>query len=254
VSAPGHPLLVIFDCDGVLVDTERISATVGAASLTELGWELTEQDMIDRFLGCSDEHFRAEVVRELGPRLPPGWAEWLESRHLAALAGAPLVDGVLDVLELLDQLGVVTCVASNGSHAKMRRTLRPTGLMERFRNRVFSADDVAAGKPAPDLFLHAARSMGFAPTACVVVEDSPRGAQAARAAGMACVGYAALTTADQLAEQGAVICRTMPEVGHYLAGLAGLAGLGGAPVVGHCDRAHPGQAAAAIVSRGDSHG
>jgi HAD superfamily hydrolase (TIGR01509 family) len=172
--------LVIFDCDGVLVDSERISVRVGTAALRELGWSIDEEEYAARFVGCSDE----EWDRVVGD-VPPGWRERLAAAHEAALA-AELVP-VPGIVAALDRLSVPVCVASNGSHAKIRRSLELTGLAERFGGNVFSAEDVARGKPAPDLFLFAARAMGVPGERCVVVEDSAYGVMAAEAAGMRCL-------------------------------------------------------------------
>ncbi|MEU7852419.1 HAD family hydrolase [Nonomuraea sp. NPDC049141] len=172
--------LVIFDCDGVLVDSERISVRVGTAALRELGWSIDEEEYAARFVGCSDE----EWDRVVGD-VPPGWRERLTASHEAALA-AELVP-VPGIVAALDQLSVPVCVASNGSHAKIRRSLELTGLAERFGGNVFSAEDVARGKPAPDLFLFAARAVGVPAERCVVVEDSAYGVMAAEAAGMRCL-------------------------------------------------------------------
>ena len=205
--------LVIFDCDGVLVDTEPIAARVGAQVLTGLGWELEPHEVMDRFLGCSDEHFRAEVEARLGDSLPPDWEEAFGPLTDEAFATElKPVPGVVDVLDALTDHGVPVCVASNGSHAKMRRTLGLTGLDGRFDGRRFSAADVARGKPAPDVYLHAAAVMGAARADCVVVEDSPRGVQAARAAGMACLAYAGRTPAARLEAPGVTVCPSMSEV------------------------------------------
>jgi len=183
--------LVIFDCDGVLVDSERISARVGAAMLTDLGWRVTTEEMIERFVGSSDDYWRSEVERELGHPLAAGWdmpyETWFDDAFDAELRAVAGVSGALDAVE---EGGVPFCVASNGSRAKIAANLARTGLAERFMGRVFSAQDVAAGKPSPDLFLHAARHMGVAPSRCVVVEDSPVGLTAARAAGMDCLAFA----------------------------------------------------------------
>jgi HAD superfamily hydrolase (TIGR01509 family) len=172
--------LVIFDCDGVLVDSERISVRVGTAALRELGWSIDEEEYAARFVGCSDE----EWDRVVGD-VPPGWRERLAAAHEAALA-AELVP-VPGIVAALDRLSVPVCVASNGSHAKIRRSLELTGLAERFGRNVFSAEDVARGKPAPDLFLFAARALGVPAERCVVVEDSAYGVMAAEAAGMRCL-------------------------------------------------------------------
>ncbi len=210
MTEPGG--LVVFDCDGVLVDTERISAVVGAQVLTNLGWHLTPQEVLDRFLGCSDAYYREQVERRVGP-LPDGFEAATEPLYDAAFARelAP-VPGVVPVLDALQADGVAICVASNSSHDKMRRTLGVTGLLDRFAGRLFSSQDVAHGKPAPDVYLHAASSMGVKPSRCVVVEDSARGVEAARAAGMRVVGYAGLTPADQLAGPGVTVCGDMRAV------------------------------------------
>lgn len=191
------PELVIFDCDGVLVDTERLAAQATATALTALGWPLTPDQAIAEFLGCSEEHFVAEVRRRI-PTLPEGWEEMCTPSYDEVQP----VDGVVEVL---DALSVPACVASNGPHDKLTLTLGRTGLLDRFHGRVFSAQDVRRGKPAPDLFLHAARTLEVEPERCVVVEDSPRGVAAARAAGMRVVGYAGLVPAERLQGADAVI-------------------------------------------------
>ena len=213
-SVGGGPLeLVIFDCDGVLVDSERISARVGATVLRRLGWHLDESEVLERFLGCSDEYFVATVEAQIGRRLPRDWDRKYAPLYEAAYdAELRAVDGVSEVLDRLQGWGVQTCVASNGSHAKLARNLGRAGLAARLRGRVFSAEDVAEGKPAPDLFLHAAASMGATPGGTVVVEDSPPGVAAAHAAGMRCLAYAALTPSFLLSDLGAVPCGTMTEV------------------------------------------
>ncbi|WP_270887986.1 HAD family hydrolase [Pedococcus sp. 5OH_020] len=212
--------LVIFDCDGVLVDSEPIAARVGAAVLTGMGWQISAEEVVQRFLGCTEEYFHAEVERQLGRRLPRGWDDEFQHLYDAAYAAELTpVEGIVPLLEELARRGIPTCVASNGSHDKMRRTLGATGLHDRFNGRIFSAQDVAFGKPEPDLYLHAARTMGVAPGRCVVVEDSPRGVAAARAAAMACIGYAALTPPQRLAGPGVSVCTTMTQVRDELRGL-----------------------------------
>ncbi len=189
--------LVIFDCDGVLVDSEPISARVGAAVLADLGWNVSPEELIRRFAGCTEEYWRDSVESALGRPLDDGWEapyqSWYRDAFEAELRAVP---GVVDVLQ---SLTVPFCVASNGSHEKIRANLRRVGLEEAFEGRFFSAQDVRQGKPAPDLFLHAARTMGVAPGRCAVIEDSPTGLAAARAAGMQCFAYAAgLITVDRL--------------------------------------------------------
>ena len=180
--------LVIFDCDGVLVDTERIAVRIDVLVLAELGWRMTEAEVIERFMGRSDEEMTREIETHLGRRLPASWEE--PFRHLYREAFAAELEPVPGILEALDAIAVPTCVASSGTHEKIRFTLGLTGLYERFAGRIFSASEVARGKPAPDLFLHAASRMGIPPAGCVVVEDSRYGVEAARAAGMRAFGYA----------------------------------------------------------------
>ncbi|MEU6440180.1 HAD family hydrolase [Streptomyces sp. NPDC047046] len=189
--------LVIFDCDGVLVDSERIAARVHASLGAELGWPLGESGVVEHFIGRSHADIRTTIAGRLGAETARLWAERFEKLHHDAVeAELTPVDGIV---EALDALTLPVCVASSGTHAKLRHTLGRTGLYERFAGRVHSASEVARGKPAPDLFLHAARRMGASPAACAVVEDSAPGVRAARAAGMRAYGYAGgLTPAARL--------------------------------------------------------
>ncbi|WKX70397.1 HAD family phosphatase [Streptomyces sp. XD-27] len=200
--------LVIFDCDGVLVDSERIAVRVQVALGAELGWPLTEGQVIDRFIGRSSASIGEQVAAQLGPEAAAIWSERFEQLHREAVdAELSPVDGLP---EALDAITLPTCVASSGSHEKMRHTLGRTGLYERFAGRIYSATEVARGKPAPDLFLHAAKRMGVDPAACVVVEDSRPGIQAARAAGMRAFGYAGgLTPAERLEGTDTVVFHDM---------------------------------------------
>ncbi|EHM29506.1 MULTISPECIES: HAD family hydrolase [Streptomyces] len=197
--------LVIFDCDGVLVDSERIAVRVDAFVLATLGWELTEAEIIDRFMGRSSQSMTRQVEEHLGRSLPADWEEEFKPLYHDALAAELTpVQGIVDALDALTHLP--TCVASSGSHDKMRFTLGRTGLYPRFEGRIFSATEVEHGKPAPDLFLHAARQMGVAPEACAVVEDSQYGLQAARAAGMRAFAYdGGMTPVDHLEGPGTVV-------------------------------------------------
>lgn len=203
--------LVIFDCDGVLVDTERLAVKIDVQVLAALGWELTEQEVIERFVGRSDDAITAEIEAHLGRRLARDWQDGFTNLYRDAFAaGLKPVDGVV---EALDRIALPTCVASSGTHDKIRFTLGLTGLYERFVGRIFSATEVARGKPAPDLFLHAAKRMGADPAACAVVEDSRYGVEAARAAGMRAFGYAGgLTSAERLAGPGTVVFTDMREL------------------------------------------
>ncbi len=194
--------LVIFDCDGVLVDSERLAVRTEAAILAGLGWSLSEADIIDRFVGRSAASMHRAIEDHLGRAVD--WELEFETRYREAFALelAP-VPGVVGALE---RIGAPVCVASSGSHEKMAFTLGLTGLSERFAERIFSVDEVAHGKPAPDVFLHAAERMGARPDRCAVVEDSVPGVTAALAAGMAVFAFAGgVTSADVLARPGAVV-------------------------------------------------
>ncbi|MEV7401882.1 HAD family hydrolase [Streptomyces sp. NPDC091267] len=203
--------LVIFDCDGVLVDSERIAARVQVALGEKLGWPLTEDEVVDRFIGRSHADIREQVAARLGEETAAIWSEQFEQLHKEAVdAGLTPVPGLP---EALDALTLPMCVASSGSHDKMRHTLGRTGLYERFAGHIYSASEVPRGKPAPDLFLHAARQMGTDPAACVVVEDSRPGVLAARAAGMRAFGYAGgLTPAERLEGPDVVVFHDMREL------------------------------------------
>ena len=209
--------LVIFDCDGVLVDTERIAVKIDVVVLGKLGWPLTEAEVIERFMGRSDEEMTREIEAYLGRRLPASWEE--PFRHLYREAFAAELEPVSGIVEALDAIAIPTCVASSGTHDKIRFTLGLTGLYERFAGRIFSVSEVARGKPAPDLFLHAARRMGVAPAGCAVVEDSPYGVEAARAAGMRAFGYAGgLAPRRALEGRETVVFDDMRELPRLLAG------------------------------------
>ncbi len=203
--------LVIFDCDGVLVDSERLAIKVDAVVLARLGWALTEEEIVEQFVGVSDSHFRRAIEMQLGRTLPDDWeAEFQPLYRKSFTENLRPVEGILGAL---NDISLPTCVASNGTHEKMRFTLGLTGLYERFHGRIFSASEVAQGKPAPDLFLYAAERMGVSPNACVVVEDSVAGVAAARAAGMAVFAYAGgVTPAKKLAGAGTTVFRDMSEL------------------------------------------
>ncbi len=230
-DATPYPALVVFDCDGVLVDSERISVRVGAAVMADLGWHLTQEEFAELFVGCSREHFLRETEAGLGRRLEPGWDEPYQHLYRSAFeAELASVPGVVELMDELDLAGIPYCVASNSDHAYLRRVLGATGQLDRLVGRVFSADDVARGKPAPDLYLHAAQQMGVTPSRCVVVEDSPFGVAAAVAAGMACYAYAGgVTPEHRLQGLGAVLFQDMAELGPALTGrpAASVPALGG---------------------------
>jgi HAD superfamily hydrolase (TIGR01509 family) len=201
--------LVIFDCDGVLVDSERLAVRTEAEILTGLGWPLTEAEIVERFVGTSAAYMHQEIQQQLGRRVD--WDAEFETqyrqvfeRELAPVPG---------VIEALDCIPIPTCVASSGSHERMRFTLGLTGLFDRFQGRIFSVDDVSQGKPAPDIFLHAAEKMGTPPHRCAVVEDSVSGVTAGLAAGMAVFAFAGgVTDSAQLSIDTAVIFEDMRDL------------------------------------------
>jgi len=207
--------LVIFDCDGVLVDTERLAVRIDVQVLSQLGWALSESEVIERFVGLSDATIRAEIEAHTGRRLADDWEQEFEHLYRAAfVAELRAVDGVV---EALDRITAPTCVASSGSHDKMRFTLGLTGLLPRFEQRLFSASEVKRGKPAPDLFLHAAARMGVRPAACAVVEDSRYGIEAAHAAGMRAFAYSgSVTPAHRLNVPRTVVFSDMRELPRLL--------------------------------------
>ncbi|MGW2705015.1 HAD family hydrolase [Streptomyces sp. NPDC001340] len=192
--------LIIFDNDGVLVDSEPISNRHLAAYLTELGHPTSYEDSIRDYMGSAMHRIHELVLERTGQRLPEDFDDVFHARVFAAFERElKPVAGVDDVLEKLVADGVPYCVASSGSHERIRVGHRATGLDRWFEEeRIFSSQDVGRGKPAPDLFLYAAERMGVAPERCVVVEDSPLGVQAAVAAGMDVYGFTAMTPAERL--------------------------------------------------------
>jgi HAD superfamily hydrolase (TIGR01509 family) len=210
--------LVIFDCDGVLVDSERLAVRVEAALISELGWPLSESDVLERFVGRSDAYMLGEIERVLGRGVPEWTDRYGEALHRAFESELVPVPGVHEAIDRIDEAGLATCVASSGTHDKMRVTLGMTGLWDRFDGRIFSATEVERGKPAPDLFLHAADRLGVTPAACAVVEDSRYGVEAARAAGMRAFGFAGgLTPAEWLDGPGTVVFHEMASLPSLLA-------------------------------------
>lgn len=193
--------LVIFDNDGVLVDSEPISNRLLAAYLTELGHPTSYEESIRDYMGSAMHRIHELVLERTGQRLPADFDDVFHTRVFTAFEQELVaVAGAAEVLEKLDADGVPYCVASSGSHERIRVGHRTTGLDRWFdEKRIFSSQDVGRGKPAPDLFLYAAERMGISPDRCVVVEDSPLGVQAAVAAGMDVYGFTAMTPAEKLA-------------------------------------------------------
>ncbi len=199
---------VVFDCDGVLVDTEGAANVVLAAVLTAAGLPTTAEESMRIYMGRSWASCVQISAERLGRPLDDeaGLREAYRSGVRAAWERElHAVPGIVAALDAIAARGLPTCVASSGEHERMRFTLGRTGLLERFDGRLFSATEVAHGKPAPDLFLHAARAMGFDPATTVVVEDTVPGAQAGVAAGMRVLGFARHTPAEDLRAAGAEV-------------------------------------------------
>lgn len=193
--------LVIFDCDGVLVDSEPITNRVFGEMLHELGIDVTPNEMFDLFVGYSMAQCLEIICQRLGKMPPDDFVQKYYARARAALEVE--LKSVSGVEEALDQINIPYCVASSGAHEKMRTTLGITGLLPRFEGKMFSATEVANGKPAPDIFLYAAAKLGVRPSACLVIEDTPPGVSAGVAAGMTVYGYSAETPAQRLLAAGA---------------------------------------------------
>lgn len=212
--------LVIFDNDGVLVDSEPIAARTLAAELVASGIQMTASEITERFCGST----MGAMVRELRQSQAVAVSDGFRARYDASLMRAFSTDlratpDAPGVLEALDALGVLTCVASNASRDRLTRSLGFVGLLDRFADTAFSADDVATGKPAPDLFLLAARSHGTDPDACVVVEDTPTGVLAARRAGMRVIAVLGTTDANGLRDADVIVDR-LGDVVDAIQGLA----------------------------------
>lgn len=184
MNLPPHTQLVIFDCDGVLVDSEPIANRVMAAALTREGWPMTGAESVAHFKGGHMHQVHAALETHLGREMSRDWITRFDTDVAVALELVSAVEGITALVERVDAAGLKFCVASQGPHAKMGVTLRAAGLWDHFQGRIFSSTEVARPKPAPDLFLHAAHRLGVAPDQAVVIEDSRTGVAAARAAGM----------------------------------------------------------------------
>jgi len=207
--------LVIFDCDGVLVDSEPIAIRIDVEMFAEVGMSVSEQEVVERFVGRSPEVLLHAVEEHLGHPPPDGWEQ--RGEHRLRRAFETELRPVEGVVEALGRISLPVCVASSSPPERLRFKLELTGLYDRFAGHVFSATQVANGKPAPDLFLYAAGQMNTAPGRCVVVEDSRYGVQAARAAGMDVLAYTGggLTPAVALEGPRTVVfddMRSLPEL------------------------------------------
>jgi HAD superfamily hydrolase (TIGR01509 family) len=184
------PKCVIFDCDGVLVDSEVIACRVDAGVLAAAGYPITEADIRERFVGISSKSMMDILVAETGIKPPADLAEQRRAAVMAAFEHELLpISGIAGALETIKAAGLAIGVASSSSLPRIERALELTGLRDFFGPHIYSASMVANGKPAPDLFLHAARAIGFTPADCLVIEDAVPGVQGARAAVMDVYGF-----------------------------------------------------------------
>jgi HAD superfamily hydrolase (TIGR01509 family) len=193
--------LVIFDCDGVLVDSELITNRVFTQMLNEIGIAMTLEQVLVRFLGRSMPYCWEVISGILGYELPQKFIDDYKGRTAAVLRSD--LRSVPGVEAVIAGLSCSYCVASSGTHEKMQLTLGTTGLLPKFLGRIYSVTEVPRSKPYPDVYLHAAQRMGFAPSSCAVIEDSPTGVRAGAAAGMTVFGYCAITPEQKLRDAGA---------------------------------------------------
>lgn len=181
------PELLIFDCDGVLIDSEVISAGVQSAALARYGVKLSAEVILARFTGVPDRDMIRAIEEDHSLQLPPAYAAEVKDAIDRAYRGdLQPIEGVREAVRAMD---LPVCVASSSAPDKLKLGLAATGLLDLFQPHVFSASQVARGKPAPDIFLFAARSCGVSPEQCIVIEDSVAGVTAARAAGMRVIGF-----------------------------------------------------------------
>lgn len=213
------PAAVLFDCDGVIVDSEQIGLDLLRDSLARHGLCLAADAMHRLFLGGTI-HTVADQARAMGAALPESWVDDHYAHLYARLAeGTPLVPGVAAVIDALDAAGIAYAVGSNGTTEKMRTTLtQHPEVWRRVKDQLYSGQELGCPKPDPGLYLHAARALGADPAACVVIDDSPSGCQAGLGAGIRTLGFAAAGNGDALADLGAEVFCAMSD----LPGLIGL--------------------------------
>lgn len=205
---------VIFDCDGVLVDSEGITARVISEITAELGVLMEEAFILKTFMGKSFNDIMVYLENQIAGRLPENFEQHYRQKTFAAFqTDLKPIPGIHQVLE---NLNVPFCVASSGPSSKIRHNLSITGLIDKFEDRIFSCYDIKAWKPQPDIFLHAAQTMGFEPKQCAVVEDSPIGVQAAIAGGFDVFIYQGHAQETNSVFQKGVIFNRMEELQNFL--------------------------------------
>jgi HAD superfamily hydrolase (TIGR01509 family) len=209
--------LVIFDCDGVLIDSEGVASIVLSRELQSLGWNISAEDCETEFLGTSLRDIIVKTEAVIGRRVPDDFGARFSAAMIRALAeDVAAIPGAAEALERLTEAGMPWRVASNSSHDEMAVKFGRTGMVELVAGRQHSAEDMMRlglnGKPDPHLFLAAAEAAGVPPSRCVVIEDSIPGARAARAAGMTCLGFSPRGTGAELAAEGAGVFKDMAEL------------------------------------------
>jgi HAD superfamily hydrolase (TIGR01509 family) len=218
LQARRHPLrLVIFDCDGVLIDSERIADRVITEELAVIGWPITPAEVHARFLGMRTAEMPPIVEAVIGRPLPDGWVAHVAQRLIVVLGEeVELMPGAVEALDATDALGLDWRIASNSGPRQLAAKFARTQLTERVAGRVLSANVIVAaggrGKPAPDIFLAAAIAANCAPTACLVIEDSALGVRGAVAAGMQCLGFDPDGDGSHLTAEGAVPFHSMFDI------------------------------------------
>lgn len=208
-----QPQLILFDCDGVLVDSEPLAAAYLLQELSQYGLNLTLADCQAHFFGGTIQKV-AVTARHMGADLPARWADDFYGQFYAHLrkVGVPLIDGILDVLDLIEAANIPYCVVSNGPEEKMEITLGQNSQWDRFHGAIFSAHTYGVAKPDPELLLIAARKFGVAPKDCLMIDDSPTGCMGAANAGMRCIGYAERSDPGTLAATGATVIGSMAQL------------------------------------------
>ena len=209
--------LVIFDCDGVLIDSEAVASRIVAKELTQIGWTMDAATAQRLFMGMTLTDMEPIISARVG-HFTSARRAGLSAAIVRAMASeAVLVDGAIDALDGVEALGLAWRVASNSSPEELTAKFARTGLAARTAGRVHSHREVGRGKPAPDLFLAAAAAENVAPAQCLVIEDSVPGVTAARAAGMRCFGYAPHGDGAALSQLGAYVFRRMQDVPDLIA-------------------------------------
>ena len=210
--------LVIFDCDGVLVDSEAIGNRFISEALTLAGIPISAEGALSKFLGGKLTQIKEDAEKQLGFSLPANWVDEIYKKQFSEFRkNLKSISGIEDVLDVLERINIPVCVGSNGPLNKMEVSLGVTKLKDRFLGRIFSADQVERPKPAPDLYLYCAEQMGVLPQDCLVIEDSPRGASAGVTAGMTVFGYTGGEDASALKKVGCTeVFDSMQEIAAFL--------------------------------------